>query len=131
MLNNEDDVQKAKRLANFLKLLAKKIVEHPNILADLDLEIEDVPIIKQKKGKEKGASVDLNIYQIFSDSGESGLRRTLDSLDIEILKQVISYNSLDSSKLSRKWRKKDRLINLIVEKVEARSEKGIAFKAFK
>jgi hypothetical protein len=131
MLNNENDMQKAKRLADFLKLLAKKIIEHPNILADLDLEIEDVPIIKQKKRKGKVASLDLNIYQIFSDSGESGLRRTLESLDMEILKQIISYNSLDSSKLSRKWRKKDRLINLIVERVVTRSEKGTAFKAFK
>jgi hypothetical protein len=131
MLNNECDVEKAKKLANFLKLLAKKITENPNILADLDFELEDIPTIRQKKKKEESASADLNIYQMFSNSGEFGLREELNSLDVEILRQIISCNSLDSSKLSRKWRKKDRLINLIVEKVAIRNEKGKSFKSVK
>lgn len=127
MLDN-DEMEKAKKLANILKILAKKVVENPNLLADLDLAAEDIPDIKPKKKQEKNILIDFNIYQIFSNGGEKALREKLDPFDITVLRQIISQNSLDSSRLSRKWRKKEKLINLIVEKVAARSEKGNAFK---
>lgn len=130
-MSYEDEKEKAKKLANFLKIFAKKLVEHPEILADLELAAEDIPNIRQKRDRGKKISVDFDIYEIFSNGGESVLREKLDSLDIEILRQIIGQNSLDSSKLSRKWRKKERLINLIVEKVLVRSEKGHAFKSVK
>lgn len=127
MLDN-DEMEKAKKLANILKILAKKVVENPNLLADLDLTAEDIPDIKPKKKQEKNILIDFNIYQIFSNGGEKTLREKLDPFDITVLRQIISQNSLDSSRLSRKWRKKEKLINLIVEKVAARSEKGNALK---
>jgi hypothetical protein len=123
---NKDEVEKAKKIANILKIVAKKIVENPNILGDLNLATEDIPRFEQKK-KEDNLLINFNIYAVFSDGGETVLREKLESFDIVTLKQIISRNSLDSSGLSRKWRKKDKIINLIVEKVAARSEKGHAF----
>lgn len=69
----------------------------------------------------------LDPFDIFA-KGEPELRRQLANLTVEQLKDVVSENAIDSSKLALKWRSPDRLIDLIVSTVRARVEKGDAFK---
>src|SRR5688572_18970256 len=57
------------------------------------------------------------------------LEPRLRELDIEQLKDVVAHYGLDPSRLALKWKKPDRLINLITEGVQARATKGEAFRA--
>jgi len=49
-------------------------------------------------------------------------------LNIEELKDIVAEQGMDRSKLARKWKNKERLINLIVTAVESRMRKGDAFR---
>jgi len=118
----------AKKVANLLRLIAKKIEENPQILDDLHLTIKEVPTPKKKKRKSR--SIGINIFEIYSEKGENGLIIELQKLSVPQLKNIIRQNGFDPTKLSEKWRKKDRLIDLIVNKVKSRSEKGRVFKGY-
>jgi hypothetical protein len=57
------------------------------------------------------------------------LSRRLDGLSVEELKDIIAEHGMDRTTLARKWKEKDRLIELIVNAVKSRSQKGDAFRA--
>ncbi len=61
-------------------------------------------------------------------AGEDSLRRRLSELDVELLKDIIAANGMDSSKLAMKWKTSERLVELIVDTVKSRSRKGDAFR---
>ena len=58
-----------------------------------------------------------------------GLSRRLGDLSLEELKDIIAEHGMDRTKLARKWKEKDRLIELILNAVKSRSQKGDAFRA--
>lgn len=60
--------------------------------------------------------------------GGSELRRQLDTLDIDELKNIVAEHGMDASKLAMKWKSSDRLIELIIDTVASRSRKGEAFR---
>ena len=62
--------------------------------------------------------------------GESrdALRTRLSELNNDELKDIIAEHGMDRSKLAMKWKKKDRLIDLIVVTAESRAHKGDAFR---
>lgn len=60
--------------------------------------------------------------------GASELRRQLETLDIEQLKNIVAEHGMDASKLAMKWKSSDRLIELIIDTVASRSRKGEAFR---
>lgn len=70
----------------------------------------------------------LDPFAVFAESAGSGLRTSLASLSVEQLKDVVAQHGMDRTKLAMKWKTPDRLIDLIVEIVEARSRKGDAFR---
>lgn len=126
MSNNTNVSERAKKIAGLLQFLANKIEENPEILEG----IEGFSHIKPKRKQKEALTLDFSIYQIFSDKGEQALRERLILLDLKTLKQIISQNSFDPAGLARKWRNRDRLTDLIVERVSARNEKGNAFKNY-
>jgi hypothetical protein len=65
---------------------------------------------------------------VYRQEGEIALIRRLQELDLESLKDIVAEHGMDRSKLAMKWRKTDRLVDLIVETVSARSSKGNAFR---
>lgn len=69
----------------------------------------------------------LDPFELFG-RGEVVLRDALHKLTLDQLKDIVSEQAMDSSKLALKWRSSDRLIDLIATTVRARIEKGDAFK---
>lgn len=67
-------------------------------------------------------------YAVY-DQGEVELRRRLDALEIEELKNMVAEHGMDASKLALKWKSPDRLVELIVMSVAARAHKGDAFRS--
>jgi len=122
------DKKIAKQMAGILRILAAKIEENPEILKDVGLNFIDVPMSEQKK-KEK-ISADFGIFEVFAKGGEEALRQKLEAIEMGNLKQIISQHGFVPSKLAGRWRTKEPLINLIVERVTARSDKGRVFKEY-
>ena len=60
--------------------------------------------------------------------GEHQLRASLSPMNIEQLKDIVAGYGLDRSRLALKWRKPERLIDLIVDTVKNRAHKGDAFR---
>jgi len=56
------------------------------------------------------------------------LPRRLEELTVEELKDMIAENGMDRTKLAMKWKAKDRLMQLIINTVESRAQKGDAFR---
>ncbi len=62
------------------------------------------------------------------EAGEERLREGLAALNVEQLKDIVSEYSMDSARLALKWKKPERLIELIVLTVKTRLKKGDAFR---
>jgi hypothetical protein len=60
-------------------------------------------------------------------AGETELRRTLATCDLEQLRDIVAEHGMDYDRLALKWKSPDRLIDRIVETVSTRSRKGQAF----
>lgn len=69
----------------------------------------------------------LDPFETYAE-GEEALRRRLEALDLEQLKDIVAEHGMDTSKLAMKWKSEDRLIELVVATVASRSRKGDAFR---
>lgn len=129
MSDKSDNKEVAKRVSRILRIIAKRIEENPELLADSELSLLEIPALKRNK-KAEPPSITFDIFDIFAEGGAQALRNRLEPLELRALKRIIAKHSFDSSKLADKWRKKERLINLILERVTARTEKGEVFKGY-
>jgi hypothetical protein len=66
-------------------------------------------------------------FAIHRDDPES-LRPTLETLNVEQLKDIVSHYAMDPRRLALKWKTSDRLVELIITVVEQRARKGDAFR---
>ena len=124
-----DNKEIAKKVAHILRTLARKVEENPDLLKDMELSLGDIPAVKRKE-KAKELPINFDIFQIFAEGGEMALRQKLETFDLRTLKRIIHQHGFDPSKLAEKWRKKERLLSLIIERVSARSDKGRVFKEY-
>lgn len=121
-MSNEENAKKA---ARFLRAIAARIEEHPDFLDGLDLVDLPVPAPKRKAAPAPPA---LDVFQVFFAEGTESLRRRLETLEIKDLKVIIGWHGLDPSGLAQKWRKREKLLELIVQRAEARGKKGEVFR---
>lgn len=117
----------AKEVARILRSLAEGIERKPELLKDLGLE--KVAIVAGGR-KTARRPVDVDVFGIFSQGGEKALRDELSSLELNSLRRIVRQHGLDTSKLAEKWKNKERLINLIIDRVSSRSDKGKVFKDY-
>ena len=61
-------------------------------------------------------------------SGEDTLRFRLTELSVEELKDVVAEHGMDHTRLAMRWRRPERLIDLIVSETKSRLAKGDAFR---
>lgn len=71
----------------------------------------------------------LDPFAVYADTGESGLRQALATIDLEQLRDIVAEHGMDHDRLAMKWKSSDRVIGRIVERVEAVSSKGFAFRS--
>lgn len=57
------------------------------------------------------------------------LPNRLGALSVDELKDIIAEHGMDRTRLARRWKDKDRLIELIVNAAKSRAQKGDAFRA--
>lgn len=84
--------------------------------------------IVESKAKKRGRNSAVLNPNIIALKGEIILRGELDKLEVVQLKDIISQYAMDSSKLTNRWRSKEKLMNYIVEVSFNRISKGDVFR---
>jgi len=118
-----------KVLGEVFRELLKEVRANPDLGSRLSKIIEEHAVSTNKSSarphRRKPGSFDpLGIYRESPDE----LKRRLEGLNVEELKDIVAEQGMDRSKLAMKWKNKERLTNLIITTVESRSHKGDAFR---
>ena len=103
-----------KRIANFLRVLADRLENDANFVAEL------IPAISHKKA----TAPDFDVLSAIHQNGVESTRHQLSSMDIRELKSLISKNSFDTTGKVRKWTQKARIIDFLIEAVSRRADFG-------
>jgi len=111
-----------KKLATILRMLAEEIESDRGLAEKIYTRLE-----KHEFSRRHESQVSVDVFQILAKEGNKGLLEFLDTLELDELKRIISEHRLDPSGLSLKWRKRQRLIELIVERTRSRSVHGDVF----
>ena len=68
-----------------------------------------------------------NPVEIYYKEGEEKLTEIMNTLEIDDLKLIIRNHRLDTANKSVKWKDKEKLVNMIVQKAKSRATKGNVF----
>jgi hypothetical protein len=79
------------------------------------------------KRRRRRAQPAIDPFASYDQGGEPAVRRALEPLDVEQLKDIIAHHQMDRAKLAMKWQTPERLIDLIVAQTMSRAHKGEAF----
>lgn len=111
-----------------MRVVATSIEQHPELVNDLDFS--DRIVSPKRKRRLPYPPIDFDVFEVYATQGDEGLAEKLDGLDVMGLKRIVAMHGFDQSKLAEKWRSKQRLINLILDRVAARNDKGKVFKNY-
>ncbi|CFX12728.1 Uncharacterized [Syntrophomonas zehnderi OL-4] len=130
---SENDL--GQQMAQFFRVLATEIENNPALARKLAVPFQDVAEASRKAAPAKRKAKDeahvpegFDPFQIYYDLGKLGLQQALEPLDAATLKAILSKFALDPSRSYTRWRKPERLMDFIIERVKAMSNKGQAFK---
>jgi hypothetical protein len=68
-------------------------------------------------------------YDVYAEVGEAGLRDRLSQLELEQLRDIVAEHGMNTDGLAMRWKKADRVVGRIVERVVDRAAKGDAFRS--
>ncbi|QQP94999.1 hypothetical protein [Lysobacter enzymogenes] len=85
-------------------------------------EVDDI-----KRGKNRRNPAAFDPVQLIRD-GEPVLRRALEKLSLEQLRDIVADYGMDPGRLVMKWNTPERVVDRIVEMSVARAQKGNAFR---
>ncbi|MGW8781803.1 hypothetical protein ACWGNM_27600 [Streptomyces sp. NPDC055796] len=111
----------ASRTARFSKTLGKALS------GPTDTAREHAVERRQRSSRRAKGLIDP--FAVFAEAGEDGMRARLATLDLEQLRDIVAEHGMDHDRLAMKWKDPQRVIERIVERVEARSSKGSAFRS--
>lgn len=127
-------------LAQMLRILAEEVAGNKKLATRLaapwqaylaeNISITSVPSDKptrRKKATTKEPPA-LDPFMAFIEGGSVGLIKALENVEVQECKVIISHYALDPSRSYVRWRKKERLVELIVQRVKAVTNKGEVFK---
>lgn len=69
----------------------------------------------------------LDPFALLREHGEAGLRERLSHLELPALRAILRAHRLDPARIAARWTARERIADLIVEQVRARSSLGRAF----
>lgn len=116
--------KKLKELFNVIMEEMKTNDEFKKKIEDI-LGGEDKP--KKKVKKKVIIEAKLNPLLLISNS-EMELRNKLSELEVIDLKNIIKFYEMDNTNSCSRWKKKDRLINYIIDVSKSRVNRGNAFR---
>ncbi len=112
-------------LSSLLRTLADELDQNPalaeRLIFNRNADKSTRPLASQVLAK-------FDAIEILRQGGAATLRQELHRLELPELKTLLTKHALDTTRLAQKWRSKDRLVEFIVERMTARSQKGDAFR---
>lgn len=133
-------------LRNRLKKLAALIAEQAESDPKFAEQIEELLNISNrgskskvrpnKLGDEQSPKINMPIgsaqdpFEVFRSADYHGFLSWLESLPVDELREIVRQQRFDPSRLSDRWKKKARFIELISERVWARSRQGDTFRHY-
>ena len=128
MLNDNKDLKKK------LKALTDLIIQQAEQNPEFGEAITEILGIKAKTKKETATKKDSeplpDPFVYFQENGEDKLRIWLENFDVSNLKAMVRQHRFDPSRLSDRWKKKQRFIDLITERVQSRVNQGDSFRHY-
>jgi hypothetical protein len=118
------DVTEIKAVLKEIVAAAKKDNELKALLAELVKLVAEENISRRTKTK---VEAKINPISIAATEGIERLVEELEKLDVPALIAVIKKYGLDKTRKSYTWKTKDKLVNLIKERVSASSTRGDVF----
>ena len=114
--------------ATKLKAVFREVVAEAHRNADFAARLDRALATElPKKTHGRRAPGRLDPFDVLA-SGEDALRLRLAELSVEELKDVVAEHGMDHARLALRWRRPERLIDLIVSETRARLAKGDAFR---
>ncbi len=123
------DINDLKEWLKQLIELSRKNRKVHSLLAEL-IEIASQPFHKKLSDEHKsqeGLHEEINPITIFTENGEDGLKNALEDLTPNELINIIKKFGFDPSRKSYRWRKKERLIDLITQRIKSSTSRGDVF----
>lgn len=123
-------------IAQMLNILAEEVAGNKRLASRLaqpwqafmEDMVKPVDKIKPKKKALIKEPPSVDPFKAFLEGGSVLLIKTLEDIDAAECKNIISHYALDPSRSYVRWRKKDKLVELIVQRVKAVVSKGEVFK---
>ena len=117
-----------KKLKEIFKIILDEVESNGEFKNKIYKVLENEKSTVKKKSKKKVViEPKLNPQEVILE-GESNLVDKLTSLEIGDLKDIIKFYEMDNTNSSSRWKKKDRLINYIVDVTKSRVGRGNAFR---
>ena len=117
-----------KKLKEIFKIILDEVESNEEFKNKIYKVLENEKSTVKKKSKKKVViEPKLNPQKVILE-GESNLVDKLTSLEISDLKDIIKFYEMDNTNSSSRWKKKDRLINYIVDVTKSRVGRGNAFR---
>ena len=112
------------RLEAVFREVVAEAQRNADFAARLDRALATEPPRRTSRRRARGR---LDPFDVLA-SGEDTLRLRLTELSVEELKDVVAEHGMDHTRLAMRWRRPERLIELIVSETKARLTKGDAFR---
>jgi hypothetical protein len=129
MLNSSEIKKRLIALASLIAEQAAKDSDFAVALSELLLNVQadqEEPTVISDHRPDRTT----NPFVARQNYGQEGFRNWLDSQSIEQLKAIISEHRLDATGNVRKWKTKEKLVELIIDRVENRVKHGTAFRRY-
>jgi len=128
MLNENEIKTRLTDIVRVISAHAGKNEEFRKALADILERTTNMELNENQQ--DLGPSLMPSPFAILQEKGTDGFREWVSSLEIDVLKKVISAHRLDGTGNARKWKTKDKLVEFVVARVTDRSRQGGSFKGY-
>lgn len=124
-------------LKRLFRVIEQEAADNPSFRARLQAALQDEKAVhavprpdggRESRPRNKRSPAALDPLQVIASVGEGGLRKMLEPLTTEQLKDIISEFGMDPARLAMKWASRERLREHIISTAVARSKKGDAFR---
>lgn len=121
----------ATKLERLFTVIATEASRSPRFARDLTQAILEETVVSPRSPSRSNrrAPGPFDPFVIFAGGGSDALRTRLDQLSLEQLRDIVAEHGMDTDRLAMRWKDRERVIGRILERVEARSAKGSAFRS--
>lgn len=117
------------RLKRMFAEILMELQSNPAFEARLRAALEEPEIqSSSKKARRRRSPAVLDPVRVYEEGNESILRRQLQELTVDQLKDIVAEHGMDQAKLVMKWNTPARIIDHILGSARLRSKKGDAFR---